>query len=497
MQRRRIQSGGLAFALASLTAAVVSAQVPCPPCSEWSCLNHPDFVRAREAKRAQMRAFGYPDRLIALLDRVSPCPRCIHMSPDGFSIVMEYTPDSPEGRRGVGWHSMGWTRALEREARAALRRGELRAFHVIQSAVPCECCGQFDARPEDRADWNARLEINMDLALSYSNPRALGPDPSDLREPDPPDLPPVPPPMEIPQERIAHPVCRLCAPIADARNDVARRVNELRRLLRRRQWELQITEQALAREFAHGMRRSHGTDVERFPADVRAQLDARLQERDSSRAERDDARRQLVEAEAQLRARHAELLACEARPCVEPPPPRAASSADPSRATAVPPTDGRVPRTATPLAIGLHVGGGIRLLQTDSQFVAGLNGSFAVTHNRLGRLLFSPAVGLLGGSITVYLPLGFGYLIPTPLAWLYISTQLSLGYVGQIFSAGRVTYAQHGILVLPEIGLRFVFPSGGRALWFGADLVSVPIFLYPAYGVALTYRLLALAAIQF
>ncbi len=478
----------LALAAALMITGSVDAQVPCPPCAESMCLNHPDLERVREEKRARMRALGYPERLIALLDRESPCPRCIHMAPDGFTIVMEYPPNSPEAATGASSHAQPWSRDLERWARRAMRRGQLRGFHIVLGAMPCNCCGT-ETVAEERDDWDERVSINTDRALNYTDPTTLGPDPDDLREPTPPELPPVPPPSDVLDERIAQAVCPSCVPAADARNEAARRVNELRRLLRRRIWEVEITEQAYARTMAHGIQRSRGGNIDQFPREVRAELDARAEERERSHARRREAWQQLRAADAEFRARVAALAACEARPCVRTVPVADAVATAPRAVVAA-----TVPR---PLSLALMLGAGLGLVRTDHQLVLGLFGSYAVTRNRLGYIMFAPAIGMLGGSLTMYLPVGFGYLFPTPLARLFVSARLGAGYVAQIFSAGPATLAQHGFLLLPEIGVRYALPWLAQALWLGADLVSVPMFFYANGPIAVTYRMQAFFGISF
>ena len=164
------KSACLAFGTMGLGAGVV-----CPPCGPLYCIDPAAADSAREAKKAELRALGYPERLLKLLDKYK-CVACILFAPDNFRIMMQYAPGKgpPDSHGDPSTHvTYQWTPQQEALARKELRQGVILAYYVFNSRTPCKCCNEAD--PRTLPSWNGALEMNMDGVLAYTSPGALGP----------------------------------------------------------------------------------------------------------------------------------------------------------------------------------------------------------------------------------------------------------------------------------------------------------------------------------
>jgi hypothetical protein len=201
----------------------------CPPCGPLYCIDPAAANSAREAMKARLRAQGYPERLLKLLDRYQ-CVGCILTAPSAFSIMIEYEPGKgPRDEKGGStWTHVTekWSPQDEVLARQKLREGKIKAFYIFNADQACKCCGQKD--PWERSDWNAALEVNTDEMLQFKRPQDLGPDPPDLHQtpPSPPNSGPQQTPVSSgeytkPPRRSVKAKCAECQKFADAFNRIA------------------------------------------------------------------------------------------------------------------------------------------------------------------------------------------------------------------------------------------------------------------------------------
>jgi hypothetical protein len=127
------------------------------PCGPLYCLNDPALPRVLAAKKAALRKDGYPDRLVALLDRQGQCQACITNAPDGFSIVLVFTKNQ---RIDV----IPWDQDAERIADEQLARGELKEYLLVNSRQVCSCCEQ--PKYNQRDDYDEVIDVNRRAAIS-------------------------------------------------------------------------------------------------------------------------------------------------------------------------------------------------------------------------------------------------------------------------------------------------------------------------------------------
>jgi hypothetical protein len=217
-----------------LCEAAVNSGVPspsgttCPPCGPLYCTNDPGLASAIAAKKAELRAQGYPDRLLNLLDRYK-CIGCVKSAPDRFSIMIEYAPGHYVTDSTGTWSHMifAWTAQDEALARVELRRGTIKSFSVFNSMQSCPCCGEKD--PQSQPDYNATLDMNTGGMYVYQKPSDLGPDPPDL-ENIPANLLQQLPPIGTytkPPRRQVHVMCPNCEALAEKYNTLAGQLDAL------------------------------------------------------------------------------------------------------------------------------------------------------------------------------------------------------------------------------------------------------------------------------
>jgi hypothetical protein len=191
----------------------------CPPCGPLYCLDPAAADAARAAKKAKLRADGYPERLLNLLDQYK-CVACIRFAPDTFSIMIEYQPGTgpPNGQGGSLTHEpFQWTPQQEALARKELRQGTIKSFYIYNSSSTCRCCGEKD--PHERSDWNSALQINTSGTLAFTNPSDLGPDPPEVKAVPPEWLRELPP-LGTYTKPQAHVMCPACKKYADQLDDL-------------------------------------------------------------------------------------------------------------------------------------------------------------------------------------------------------------------------------------------------------------------------------------
>ena len=314
----------------------------CPPCGPLYCIDAAAADREREAKKAQLRAAGYPERLLNLLDQYK-CVACIRYAPDSFTILIEFAPGHLPSSGGQPWTHMAyrWTPQEEALARKELREGTIQSFYLMNAMTACACCGEAD--PAQRADYDASLEMNTGGTLAYQRPEDLGPDPPELQAIPPEQLQQVPPigTYSKPPMRQVQAHCPACAAAAEEFNDIARWLDTLWG----RKVQLQERIDSNHRLIIQGENKiaSLGYSAGLNPqADAEQQILATAHDNAMYEVGIQDDQKKLDKLDGdiaywngKLKAAEEKLKACEAQPCTPP-------------AQAVPPPAAPAPAPATP-----------------------------------------------------------------------------------------------------------------------------------------------------
>jgi hypothetical protein len=94
-------------------------------------------------------------RLVRLLDREGQCLVCVgNASPDSFHILPV---------DGKSLDPVSWDENNERIANTKLKNGELKSYYIYSARKACTCCGE--PKPEERSDYDAELELNLNTAI--------------------------------------------------------------------------------------------------------------------------------------------------------------------------------------------------------------------------------------------------------------------------------------------------------------------------------------------
>jgi hypothetical protein len=125
-------------------------------CGPLYCLGAPDFPTKLATKKTTLAKQGAPPRLTALLDRDGQCPACLDNGPDAFTILNV----KPNGDS----YTIAWDTTNEAISHNKVDQGELTAYYIFNSRKACACCGE--QKPQDRADYDANLELNRNNAIA-------------------------------------------------------------------------------------------------------------------------------------------------------------------------------------------------------------------------------------------------------------------------------------------------------------------------------------------
>lgn len=312
--------------LSTETIASFPPGLTCPPCGPLYCKDPVATERARAAKKAQMRADGYPERLIKLLDQYQ-CVACIRFAPDTFSIMIEYAPGTgPSNGQGGHWTHITsqWTAQDEALARKELREGKIKSFAVMNASTACKCCGEKD--PWERPDWNSALEINTGGMLTYNRPEDLGPDPPDLKDIPQSLLQQLPDigTYKKPPKRQAHVICPGCEPLAKELNSIADTLDYLWDKKVNLQKGMDITNRAIVDRENQIAALEYQQNLNPQGA-VQQQIDelervnaAQSEDIRSDLRKLEDVDRQIAEVNALQKTAEAKLLQCEQTACKPP-----------------------------------------------------------------------------------------------------------------------------------------------------------------------------------
>src|SRR5580704_4975281 len=91
-------------------------------CGPDFCQNDTRYDKAMKAKKISMKKEGYPDKLLALLDKDGKCYAQVSSSPEKFTIRMIYNAQQK---------NFPWTQQDEDLARKELLNGEIKAFYMF------------------------------------------------------------------------------------------------------------------------------------------------------------------------------------------------------------------------------------------------------------------------------------------------------------------------------------------------------------------------------
>jgi hypothetical protein len=127
-----------------------------------ACTCGPDFcqddsrVAAKLAeKKASLRASGFPDRLIALIDRDDQCVARITRSPDIFTM---WVIDSNNAKQTVPWSAV-----KERNAMNQIRSGDVKRFWIYNARRAFSCCTQPNY--DQRSDFDREDDVSAATAI--------------------------------------------------------------------------------------------------------------------------------------------------------------------------------------------------------------------------------------------------------------------------------------------------------------------------------------------
>lgn len=327
--------------------------------------------RAIEAKKAELRRRGFPERFLHLLD-AEQCPKCVQIASDSFHIMVVYNDDenAPTDSKGRRWthHTFGWDPQSERQVREELAAGKIKAFYIMNTATRCDCCPEVNDyhTPDMYDDWNKDLEVNMSHVIPFESPNALGPLPPDLENPpdgwtrDVPDIVRV----QKPPKRYVHVLCPACEPLANQWNSAADTLDYLWREKMSLLYGISITENAIAtreNQISHleyqQLFASSRTDARQQQIDMLKRVndaqrediaydERRIQRYDESIKEYEDRMaalmKQIIDCENACKARTATPPSNAATPTVTPAPPPTPAvtpAPTPTRPNAPPPAD--------------------------------------------------------------------------------------------------------------------------------------------------------------
>jgi hypothetical protein len=147
LHRRRVFLGILT---ALLCASATIGSSDCPPCGPLYCVDTSEYQTALAQKKVALAKHGYPQRLIALFDKLDHCKGCMDTSPDGFSLFTVGNDGSISIK--------AWTSEDEVTAAKAVAGGTSKSCYVIVSRRACSCCKQ--PKYSDRPDYDAALDLS-------------------------------------------------------------------------------------------------------------------------------------------------------------------------------------------------------------------------------------------------------------------------------------------------------------------------------------------------
>ena len=124
------------------------------PCGPDYCPADARYTRTMKDRKDALRKEGYPEKLLALLDKNGKCYAQISTAPEKFTIRLIY-PDAKT--------NFPWTQHDEDLARKEVLSGAIKAYYMFNVEKAFKCCGEpsYSARK----DWDPDLDLNRDLVI--------------------------------------------------------------------------------------------------------------------------------------------------------------------------------------------------------------------------------------------------------------------------------------------------------------------------------------------
>jgi hypothetical protein len=209
-----------------------------PPCDPDRDRRNPNLQAAKEAKKAELRRAGYPERFMKLIDR-EECIACVRQASDAFHIMIVYKDNdyAPiDAKTGRHWThvSTSWDPQSELIAREKTKDGTIEGYYISNTLQRnCHCCPEIDkdmVTPQDYSDWNEDLQANTSHLIPFDQSNTTGPPPDDLINPasqwidDP--VPNIETFQKPARKQVSTP-CPQCAGDALKLNDAYRALDEL------------------------------------------------------------------------------------------------------------------------------------------------------------------------------------------------------------------------------------------------------------------------------
>lgn len=144
----------IGLVVAGLILAGTVARAACT-CGPDFCQDDSRVASTLAAKKASLRASGYPNRLIVLIDRGDQCVARITRSPDIFTM---WVIDANDAKLSVPWSAEN-----ERNAMNKVRSGELKRFWIFNAQRAFSCCKQPNY--DQRSDYDKEDDVSAATAI--------------------------------------------------------------------------------------------------------------------------------------------------------------------------------------------------------------------------------------------------------------------------------------------------------------------------------------------
>ena len=125
-------------------------------CGPDFCFNDPRYPPKLAKKKADLKAAGFPDDLIALLDRDGKCFAAVERGPDTFTILLVQA--NGDNR------TISWTQQDEDLAKKEILNGTIKEYYKFNVRKALACCKE--PRAEDRPDWDPALSLSRNLSIA-------------------------------------------------------------------------------------------------------------------------------------------------------------------------------------------------------------------------------------------------------------------------------------------------------------------------------------------
>jgi len=146
------------FVACKETSSTLQAKRDLCECGPDLCLNDPRYPPKLAKKKTDLKNAGYPDDLIALLDRDGKCVMAIEQAPDGFRILLV--------KANGDNNSIPWTQQDEDLARREILNGTIKEYYKHNVRKVLACCKEPKA--EERPDWDSSLGLSRSLSIKCS-----------------------------------------------------------------------------------------------------------------------------------------------------------------------------------------------------------------------------------------------------------------------------------------------------------------------------------------